>query len=149
AIHGLFSFARVGAAVEEGVGLGQRDDEVLDPPTRAGELLREVVDGAGVILRFGAAVGVAEPLHGHAALDLGRVDEQAGQLGHAVELALGGRADDLAGGVDRLAGLAGAPAPDAVEVLEAEPDRVHERVAAGALRIDRVLLEALAGRQAG
>ena len=42
-----------------------------------------------------------------------------------------------------------APAPDGVEVLQREPDRVHQVVTAGAGRVVAVRGEALAHRQIG
>ena len=66
---------------------------------------------------------------------------------HAVERARDVAVLDLAAVVDRLAVLQRAEDAGAVEVLEAEPDGIHQVVAGGARRIDRVLGEALARGQ--
>ena len=54
--------------------------------------------------------------------------------------------DQLAGGINRRTAVLRAPRADAVEVLEAEADRVHARVARGARRVVAMLLHLLAER---
>src|SRR5215467_3125625 len=54
--------------------------------------------------------------------------------------------DHLARWVDREPGIRGAPLAGAVEVLEREPDRIHNFVAGGAHGIAAMLLHPIANR---
>ncbi len=110
------------------------------PPARG--LGDDVVDHRVVGVLQGAAQGVGQhPLGEHAREVVDVRDDQLLELRRAVELQLAGQ---LAGDVDRLVADLVAPARVAVEVLQAEADRIHHAVAAGAGRALAVDLQHLA-----
>ena len=134
--------------VAERVGARERDEQVADLEAAGRELALDRAQAAGVGAGLAAPVAVAEPARGDAGADL--VTRR--QLGSpARRTPWNGPGDvavlDLTAVVDRLAVLQRAEGAGAVEVLEAEADRIHQVVAGGARGIDRVLGEALARGQ--
>ncbi len=111
------------------------------------------------------AGGPAQPLGREARLDRRLRGQVRLEAGHADEAAVAAvAAADLAGVVDGPPALGGAGPADAVELLEAEADRIHQRVAAaagdqlavrgvalagGQRRIERRRLRVHAGRRRG
>src|SRR5262249_52158780 len=127
------------AAIAEGVGLRQRHQEILETIARGGELRRQRLEPALILGRLQAAVGRVAAAGDHALLhehalrqlvaEVGGTDDRAGDIGVL----------DLARVVDRLPALGGAEEARAVELLEAEADRIHQAVARVARRIGVVL----------
>ena len=122
------------AADEEGVGLGQRQQQVL--PAAAGGRSTRPSGGPGCRRRGRSPR--ARSRSGTAAwpavVHLAGSRQLAGQLGHAGERAVDVGAEQLAAGVDRLPVIGGAVQPHAVEVLEAEADGIEGGVAGAAQR---------------
>src|SRR5207247_2495712 len=101
------------------------------------------IQAAGIRRRCRPPGRVFEPEPGHARFDPRAVGQLATKPRRSGEAAIR-PTPDVTGGVDWLAVLGLAPATGGVEILEAEPDRIHPFVAADAAEIQRVALEALA-----
>ena len=119
-------------AIQKGVGLGQRHQQLLDVAAASLERASRALSSVHAsLVGLAAPVGEAEPLRGVAAAAPPRCwracsASSTTPSNGAVDVA----ADELAGRVDRLAVLLGAEAADGVVVLEAEADAGPSAVAA-------------------
>src|SRR6266540_5199156 len=125
-------------AVEKRVGLGERDEELLDAAPRRGERALDRRAGAGVLGARAAAIAVGQPLADDARLDRVALGQSARELDRVGHRARDIGEHDLARAVDRLAVVDVAPAADGIVVLEREPDGIEQLVAGRAARVGGV-----------
>src|SRR4029079_13743158 len=116
--------------------------QALEFVTAGRELRVQVEDGGILSGRLEVTERVAIHAAGQAGAERGVVLERGAEAAGVRERL----AVDLAARIDGLACIVGAVRADAVEVLQAEPDRIEEAVAGGALPVGPALAQPLAQR---